>query len=74
MDQNILGGKKMEQRIIEFRKQISLLGKEVAELHSTTQFPEWIHFKIGISTIEGYPYEPEFWERRIEPGVTAESN
>ncbi len=47
-----------------------MLGKEVAELQSTTKFPEWIHFKIGISTIEGFPYDNEFWVSRMAPGVS----
>lgn len=29
-----------EQKLNELRNQVTLLGKEVAESHSTTQFPE----------------------------------
>ncbi|AST93043.1 hypothetical protein BC6307_18155 [Sutcliffiella cohnii] len=60
----------IEQKINDIRDQVTMLGKEVAELQSTTKFPEWIHFKIGISTIEGFPYDNEFWVSRMAPGVS----
>lgn len=60
----------MNQRINELRNQVTLLGKEVAESHSATQFPEWIHFKIGIFTLEGVPFDNEFWINRMKPGIS----
>lgn len=59
----------IDQRKIELRTQVISLGKEVAESHSTTQFPEWIHFKIGISSLEGMPFENEYWQNRMKPSV-----
>lgn len=60
----------LNDKVIDLTKKITSLGKEVAESRSTTQFPEWIHFKIGISIIEGVPYDNEFWSKRMEPGVS----
>lgn len=60
--------------IAKLKKEVTQLGKKVAESHSATQFPEWCLFKIGVATIEGFPYEVEFWEDRIRQGRDAESS
>jgi hypothetical protein len=64
------GGDDLNQKIEQIRKQVTQLGKEVAESHSTTEFPEWIHFKIGLSQLQGIPYQYEYWKERMEPGCS----
>lgn len=53
---------------VQIRNQLKLLGKEVAEANSTTQFPDWCLLKIGISTIQGYSFDTKYWEQRISVG------
>lgn len=62
------------QKTTDLRKRITNLGKEVAESNSTTKYPDWIHFKIGISTLEGIQYDDEFWKKQIKPNVKGSSN
>ncbi|MCA1180090.1 hypothetical protein [Bacillus licheniformis] len=55
----------VEKKIKELELEIINLGKQVAESNSAPKFPEWLYFKIGIATLEGKPYEHDFWTRRL---------
>jgi hypothetical protein len=63
-----------EYKIKELRATITQLGKEVAALHTTTQFPDWCEFKIGISELEGKPFDLEYWIDRTAPSTGDDSN
>jgi hypothetical protein len=64
----------MDTKVEEIRKQLIELGKEVAESHSTTQFPDWAHFKIGLHKIQGVPFEPNYWISRTADTGESDSN
>ncbi|CAF1900848.1 hypothetical protein ACIGLI_15730 [Bacillus subtilis] len=56
----------VEKKIKKIELEIINLGKRVVQLKSTRKFPQWLYFKIGISILEGKPYDHEFWTSRLE--------
>lgn len=62
----------VDKKIKELELEIINLGKQVAESNSAPKFPEWLYFKIGIATLEGKPYEHDFWITRMSPAVSPE--
>ncbi|WP_342432618.1 hypothetical protein [Neobacillus sp. FSL H8-0543] len=56
------------------KKQIKELGKKVAVSQSTTQFPEWSLFKIGMHAILGMPFETDYYESLLEQKVCSDAN
>ncbi|PEL71143.1 hypothetical protein CN637_03855 [Bacillus toyonensis] len=55
-----------EKQVEIIRNQLIELGREVAVQHTTTQFPDWCLFKIGIHKVQGLPYDGAYYEALLE--------
>ena len=59
----------IQKQIEELQDKIINLGEIVAAQKTTTKFPKWCLLKIGLSTIQGYVYDHEYYENLLEQPV-----
>ncbi|MEJ9122610.1 hypothetical protein P4I92_02545 [Bacillus cereus] len=63
-----------KKQVEDIRSQLTELGRGVAVQHTTTQFPDWCLFKIGIHKVQGLPYDHDYYEGLIATNLSDEQN